>query len=141
MKFLFSFCFLFPISAIGWERASAWDSVAVFVRPEKSVVMIHEPKAGGRLKAFMKLLSNERNLLVTSPDDSIKIDCGLGEAIDSCVFRFLPSEQVQISKKEIRASLPIDSLESLLVSFKNSNGDYFELNASHGELFFVGLKR
>lgn len=135
MKIFFSICFLLPVPAF------AWDSVAVMIREEKSVVMIHEPKAGGRLKQFMALLSEERNLLITSPDNSIKIDCGLGRDVDSCVFRFLPSEQVQITPKSITASLPIDSFDALSVTFENSNGDHFELNANLGELFFSGSKR
>lgn len=135
MKSLFLFSFLLPVSA------QAWDSVAVMLQPQKSVVMIHEPVSGGRLDQFIKLLSKESSVLITSPDESIKIDCGLGTQTDSCVFRFLPSEQVQISKKTLNASLPIDSLQELSISFDNSNGDHFELMASSGELFFTGSKK
>lgn len=138
--------------------SAAWDSVAVFHRPEKVIVLINERGSLGqsRLQNWMDLFSTESStaasLQFLSNDEGIKFTCGRQVDAASCTFRFLPSKNVVISDRHVeavlnktelaQAGLPLKEVTDFDISFLNSNGDQFRLwIESTQQIRFSGRKK
>lgn len=129
---------------------SAWanrDSVGVFYRPEKTVVLATENLyRTQRLPAMMRALGAENRLLLVSKDNSIKIDCGASLEAASCTFRFFPSDVVEIGVKNVEAliafvDLGVVDAEDFEMSFESSMADRFILKIKDGHVYLYAHKR
>jgi hypothetical protein len=123
-----------------------WDSVGVFLRPTKVVVLINERGSHARLQQFMNLVHAQTDFDFLSEDSSLKISCGRNESFSTCTFRFLPSPQNQISAKSVEtvidsAKLNLSSDQIFQMQFKNSNGDQFLLEVADGRVHLLGQKK
>ena len=149
---------VFSVSASA--QVQDWDSVAVFYRPEKTVVQINERgDDGSRLKQFMNLFENENidnsgsttDIVFESKDKNMRIDCGRNKEAATCMMRFLPSERILLQDKTVMAVFALNDLDlpyfsesrarDFRISFKNSNGDQFAISYEAGYLRFDGRKR
>lgn len=115
---------------------AATDSVGVFHRAEKVVVLINERGSHSRLQDFMNHLEAGERIVWQSADESIRIQCARNMTDASCTFLFLPSSDVQIGEKEVRATVPSAQQIDFGMSFESSQGDRFELH-SNGESYII----
>ena len=144
MKYLMMIALSLPFSA-----RAGWDSVAVILRPAKALVQINEPGTGGRLRSFIRALSDGQGLRLATGDDSLKLECGASAEASSCVIRFLPGPSVVLDTKAVRGSFTATELgigegrdlAGLNLSFLNSNGDQFTIRTSGQRLELLGTKR
>lgn len=122
---------------------AAADSVAVFHRPEKVVVLINENGTDSRLQQFMNALSADHRVFWVTRDESIKIDCARNTEKVSCTFRFTPSENVIIEEKRVWAETDAAELNKneFQMSFESSQEDRFHLTMTPSGIQFWAGKR
>ena len=134
------------ISLGSFSAVAAADSVGVFLRPEKVVVLINERGMDGRLHQFMNQMGAGSELQVLSSDGSLKIECGRKTDAVSCTFRFFPSENTEIGQRFVKsefaaAELPQALPTSFEMTFESSREDLFVLKAGGGSLSLFAKKR
>lgn len=123
------------------------DSVGVFHRPEKVIILINEGNQGtSRLSDMMDFLKVGDNFQVFSPDQNIKISCARGNGAATCTFRFFPGQDVLISPKNLEASTALSGLSlktegSFELYFESSMEDKFLLSIVDGHIHFSASKR
>ncbi|MEA9354567.1 hypothetical protein SHI21_00025 [Bacteriovorax sp. PP10] len=124
---------------------AASDSVAVFHRPEKVVVLINEAGESGRLHDLMNALGKENSFIAQSADESIKIQCGRITDAASCTFRFFPGTGILISEKSLKARTLLTNLglesENFEMLFESSREDKFVLKIIDGNINFFASKK
>ncbi len=128
------------------SASAAWDSVAVFHRPEKVVVQVNEPAQTSRLSELFASLGADRELRLESKDKSVLLDCGRGASGASCILRFQPSSSVEISARSMTASIPlrdlnVSSSQPVQIAFDNSNGHHLTIVLTAAELGVVARKK
>lgn len=130
-----------------FHSMAASDSVAVFYRPEKVVVVVNERGEAARLQSFMNFVDAGLSLQKETSDGSIKISCKRTIEISSCTFSFIPGEIVIIGERFASAQLllsdlGLESAEDFSLLFESSMGDQFTLNALSGKTiqFFAKKK-
>ena len=121
--------------------AYAWDSVAVFHRPDKVVVQINEHGANSRLQNWLNQLQAGNDFYYLSSDQSVKLDCGRNESNATCTFRFLPSAKVLIGTKDVRTEFNSPLANPAKYEFKNSNGDQFIIAVDYEKMVLWGSKK
>lgn len=121
------------------QAFAAYDSVAVFFNPQKTVVLINEEGAN-RLHAFMDQFAVKGELHLLNQDESIKIDCGRTAVSASCTFRLLPSPAVQFGHKAVVAELAVELAGTFETSFESSRGDTFILQIAEGKMLLQAQK-
>lgn len=141
MKFalkLFGITFFLSLSV---QAQNARDSVGVFHRSDKVVVLVTERSGNGRLENFMNAVADGDTLFLKNADESIHIRCGKSIKESSCTFRFHPSEFVQIGDRNVQGILPLKTRGSADVIFESSMGDKFILKVTEqGLQFWAGKK-
>ena len=136
---------------MGTPAVAAWDSVGVFHRPEKVVVLINERiERGTRLQSWIELFGAEK-VRFTSLAGDIHFECGITDSGSGCTFRFLPGQENVIEGRRVESSVAIADLEPMGfktieaqnfdISFLNSNGDAFRVWTEAGRVHFAGQKR
>lgn len=123
------------VLAAGTANAAA-DSVGVFHRAEKVVVLINESGAQSRLQGFMDHLGAGEKFVWQSADEGIRLQCARRSSEASCTFRFLPSVDVQIGERDVHATMPSAQQADFVMAFESSQGDRFELQ-SNGESYII----
>lgn len=136
---------IFTLFTTVFAQASL-DSVGVFHRPDRVVVLINEDSRSSRLSQMMDALNLSDRAQLISQDGSIKIECGRNPRAASCTFRFLPSDLVVIGEKNLKAqvvlnSLSISSQSSYAMEFVSSMQDRFIMRVSDGVAYFLANKR
>ncbi len=136
---------IFTLFTTVFAQASL-DSVGVFHRPERVVVLINEDSRSSRLKEMMQVLSLPERTELLSADGSIKIDCGRNNQTASCTFRFLPSQIVSIGEKNVQAKIDLQDLNissqgSFSIEFESSMQDRFVMQVSESTAHFFASKR
>lgn len=130
------------ISHSVWAAA---DSVAVFHRPEKVVILINEAGEYGRLHEMMNAFGKKDSFIAQSADESIKIQCGRIIDAASCTFRFLPATGILISEKSLKARTLLTNLglesENFEMIFESSREDKFVLKIIDGNINFFASKK
>jgi hypothetical protein len=144
MKKIFSVIFLISLLPASALQAS-YDSVAVFHRPEKVVVLINEQNQG-RLQAWMDHVGDEEDMLIEAPDKSIRLSCGRNREAATCTFTFLRSDVVQIGNKNLYVQIPLrdlrlPALENFEMKFESSREDRFVLSIENDMLLIRAQKR
>lgn len=124
---------------------AAQDSVAVFLRADKVVVLINE-QYNGRLQSFMNHLGVGTDLEALSVDQGMKLSCGRRTDAATCTFRFNPSALVKIEDKSIQAQASLADLNLPIVSdfemsFESSREDKMTLKIQNGVLEVKASKR
>ena len=123
------------------------DSVAVFHRPEKVIIQVNEGYDGySRLSDMMDFLGVGNKLQITSADQNIAITCGRNREVASCIFRFLPAENIKITHKKLDAranlkDLKLDNEGAFIFHFVSSMEDRFMLKIVNGIIYFQASKR
>lgn len=125
---------------------AAADSVGVFHRPEKVVVLINEDYRTSRLSQMMDALGLGESALLLSSDESIKIDCGRNTQAASCTFRFFPSAIVNVGNKNVEAlvsatDLKLSQAPDFEMVFESSMADRFVMQVTGGKVYFFANKR
>lgn len=108
------------------------DSVAVFYRPEKVIVLINERiQAGVRLQEFMNHFGATDSFMASNDDESIVITCGQSSTSSSCKFIFTPAQDVVIKDRTV-------TVKTSLRNFNlNNNGEFkMEFASSMNDKFF-----
>lgn len=141
MKLFFKvFAVIFFLGSMA-SAQNARDSVGVFHRPEKVVVLVTERFGNGRLENFMNAVTADDTLFLKSQDESIHIRCGKSPKESSCTFRFHPSDSVQVGEKNVHAFLPSATQGLYEAIFESSMGDKFILKVTEQGLeFWAGKK-
>ncbi|MBS1970971.1 MAG: hypothetical protein JSU04_11725 [Bdellovibrionales bacterium] len=125
---------------------AASDSVAVFHKPNKVVVLVNTRQGDLRLEQFVDMLGGQGSLVAATSDGSIRIKCGVGDTSASCTFGFAPSAHVTIMPKSVKAQISLRDLnlpasEDYWTEFESSQGDKFILEIRAGELVLTASKR
>lgn len=142
MKFVLSFVSLM----LSFSFASAaQDSVAVFLRAEKIVVLINEAN-NGRLQEWMNHLGLGTDLFAVSADENIRLSCGRRADVASCTFRLIPSASVKLNQKTViaqasLAELQLPAVGNFEMSFASSREDKMTLKIQDGILQITASKR
>ena len=128
------------------QAMAAADSVAIFHKPQKVIVLINELGEGERLQTMLNYFEVGETLDVQSKDASIKVTCRRTISTASCTFRFLPSESSVIGKRSLEASstlqeLGLTILDDFDMSFESSMQDKFFLDVSNGKITFSASKK
>lgn len=140
--------FLLAGILLSFPALAARDSLMLIVRPEKALVQINEPGRASRLQAFLAALAENSHVLLTSADQSLKLDCGRNETAASCVIRFLPGANARIEGKTVQGISPLAelgiapgrSVADQSYEFRSSNGDRFAIRVRSGSLELDGSK-
>ncbi len=124
---------------------AANDSLGIFFRPEKTVIMITQNGVQSRLQKWLKYISAKQDAQILSADGSFKMDCIRDVSIAKCQIRLLPSSLVQLNEKKIQVHIPLKDLGlsnagPIEVPFESSNGDRLDLVVSDGTLHLYGGK-
>lgn len=136
---------IFSLSSFGLSQAqAASDSVSVFHRDEKVVVVINEwASSQPRLPLLIQAIApGESNFRIASRDGSFKGSCAYGQRGATCNFTFTPSKVVEFasSVRAVRAHMAIES-EDAEVYFESSVADVFRLKIKSGILTVYASKR
>lgn len=142
MKFVIGLC-LFAFSFQSW---AARDSVAVFHRPEKVVVLVNESGRNSRLQNWFNNFGIQTDIYVTSSDKSININCGRNETAVTCNFRFLPSElntfgERLVDSETTLADLQLSPQADSEISFESDRQDRFTITIANGRIHFHAEKK
>ncbi|WP_373999145.1 hypothetical protein [Bdellovibrio bacteriovorus] len=131
------------LSLITANAFAAADSVGVFHRPDKVVILVNEHGSQGRLQGFMDAVQAQDQLVWLSQDESIKIQCGRNATDASCTFRFFPSDSVSVESRSVNAFSEGKNLAKAHyeMHFESSNGDKFTLKVEEKGLSFWGSKK
>lgn len=123
--------------------AAPADSVAVFHRPEKVVILVNEQGSHGRIQRMMNAWRAERDLYWHTEDGALMINCGRNLEAASCTFRLQPGPNVAIGEKEAagHALITEETVEDIHISFTSSRDNFFELTVDKGELSLHTKKR
>lgn len=142
MKNLLTLTLAIFITSNVWAAA---DSVAVFHRPEKVIVLINERGESGRLHDMMNSMNVDSTLVTQTRDDSIKIQCSRIVDAVSCTFRFFPATGIQIKDKTLKARTLLSNLnlesENFEMLFESSREDKFVLKIIDGNINFYAAKK
>lgn len=127
-------------------RVQASDSVAVFHRPQKVVVLINERGASGRIQEMMNVLGVSEFFEIKSPDESVTGGCKRNETVATCTITFLPSEKVLIEPKKMQSTWSYEELKvspriDFEIAFESSQGDKFTLIMSKQTVQLSASKR
>ena len=124
------------------------DSVGVFHRPEKVIVLINEgnQQATTRLSDMMDFLGVDSRFEALSSDQNIKITCARAYGAASCTFRFFPGKNSEITTKKLEASATLSDLNlqaegSFEFYFESSMEDKFLLKIVDGNVAFSASKK
>ena len=125
---------------------AASDSIGVFHRPEKVLVLINERGSNARLQEMMNAFGIGDTLQAITADETVKISCAREESLASCTFRFLPGKDVTISGKTVQAKalmtdLKLETSESFEMYFESSMADKFLLKVENGLLTISAGKK
>ena len=141
--------------------AAARDSVGVFYKEDKVVILVNEDLGASRLQSFFNALE-ERGLLLVEPqtsdryvflssDQTARIQCARSQAAASCTFRFLPSSMATIANRRIEAFVPAaeiygttstaNTAEDFEMTFESSMADLFNLKLAKDGLHIEARKR
>lgn len=138
---------------VGAQAFAAWDSVAVFHRPEKNIVLINERGTTNlRLQNWLALFGEAGCLEFLSTAGDVKISCANVSEGSGCTFRFLPgTETNRFGARGVDSKIAYTDLqgfgfdaakaEGFDVSFLNSNGDRFRIWADGAFVNFSGSKK
>ena len=123
---------LFNLPAFG-----GFDSVGIFHRPEKVIVLINEIGEGERLQTMMNYFEVGETMSMVSTDNSISILCKRRINTASCTFIFLPGKNTFIGTRTLEASVCLDELGATIIddfdmSFESSLKDKFIMNVTNG---------
>lgn len=122
------------------------DSVSVFHKPDKVVVVINDRSSQSRLESWMLAWGEKDSLYLESEDGGLRIRCARNAEWARCSMRLLPSESVEILNKEATASVsyenlgrtPVDEFET---TFESSNEQFVELKIKKGVVSVYTRKR
>lgn len=112
---------------------AASDSVAVFHRPEKVVVLLNEYGSHGRLHQMMDAWGASKELFWET--EEFYVNCGRAKAGITCTLRLLPAGNARIETKESfwEGSGPA---ADFAVSFESSRGHGLEFSSRGGRISF-----
>lgn len=139
--------------------ASGLDSVGVFYKDDKVVILVNEEQGAPRLQAFFNALE-ARDLLSKPPqtldryiflssDQTARIQCARANHAATCTFRFLPSEFAQLANRRVEALIPAIEIfgthmpayaDDFEMVFESSMKDRFKLKLSDEGLRIEGEK-
>lgn len=120
------------------------DSVGVFYKPEKVIVLIEEKKVAPRLNGFMNALSADNEFRYESYDKNLRIACGRNSEKAVCTFTVLPGALGKISHRKVEAFIPaieFNFKNDYEMSFESSMQDRFYLKINSEGLEFTGTKK
>ena len=133
------------VTFISSTAMAASDSVAVFHRPEKVVILINERGETGRLHDMMNSFNVEDSFVTQNADESIKIQCKRMTDAASCTFRFFPATGIQIQAKTLKGETALTNLnlesDDFEMSFESSREDKFSLKILDGNIIFSASKK
>ncbi len=125
MKFLLPL--FFGVICYSQGSSAAQDSVAVFYKQNKVVVMIKDFASSGRLQAFLSVLGHEQGFRYQSEDQMMRLECGQNQAEAVCTFGFEPTSGVQFIARGVHAEVPMGPLPEAEFTFVSSRGDQVKL--------------
>lgn len=142
MKFVLSFVSMMASFSFA---SAAQDSVAVFLRAEKIVVLINEAQRG-RVHEWMNHLGLGTDLVAVSEDGNIRLSCGRKVDVASCTFRLNPSARVRLDGKTVTAQASLAELQlpavgNFEMTFESSRADKMVLKIQEGVLTITASKR
>ncbi len=119
---------MFALTAYG-----STDSVAVYHRPEKVIVMVNEYGQAPRLNTVLTAFAQKERLIFETADFSMK--CAKGRQGIGCNLRLLPFGDGKIGAKDAAWQGATDA-QDFAVEFEGSRGHYLQLSAESGILSF-----
>lgn len=135
MTFLFAFL-LSPAFA-------ARDSVAVLLRPEKSVIQINERGGHSRLQTLFDAMGAGTELFWENEDKSIRLNCGRNQTAATCTIRLLPSPYVSIEAKQVSAFAELRGVatwKETELTWESSRSNVFTVKIFNGHIGLLGRK-
>lgn len=124
---------------------AAQDSVAVFYRPEKVIVLLNEKQGAPRLQKFMDAIGAEGSFVYESTDKALRINCARNDFESTCTFRILSESNMgKIGVKRAEAFVPATDIHvqsDYEMTFESSMGDRFHLKLNSKGLWYLGNKK
>lgn len=127
------------------------DSVAVFHRPDKVIVLVTEKGLNSRLAQFMNSWALELNqtgrreaLIWQSPNAEFTMRCFKNYDEHSCTFKLQPTSPfVNITPTAARIEFPLSAsmLQDYDFEFLSSRNDYFRLSSANDVLSLQAIKK
>lgn len=124
---------LFLLALCSFQVFAQQDSVAVFYRPERVVILINERfEQGNRLNDFLDHIRAGESYDFITTDKTINISCYRGTKGSSCTFKFIPGKDILIENRSVKVSTDLATLnlENTLpynLHFRGSMNDKFDL--------------
>ena len=120
---------------------AAQDSVAVFFKQDKVVVMIKDYPSAGRLQEFLSIVGSQQGFRYQSDDKMMRLECGQNPAEIVCTFGFEPTNGVQFIERGVQAMVPVESLAPAEFTFVSSRGDSVRLRTGSGGIEVLAQKK
>lgn len=122
------------------------DSVAVFHRPEKVVVLFTENfSRSTRILDLVGALGGSDSFELASADGSVRVRCNKSPDAGSCTLTFRPSPTVSIAPKTLSVSHPLTDLAptagSTEIFFESAQDDRVSILVDDGRFTLEASKR
>ncbi len=135
---------IFSIQLLSTNASASRDSVAIFHRPNKVVILLNEKNGAPRLHALMKSLGADQNFVYESYDRNLRIKCARNEEESTCTFAVETGGLGTIGNKRVDALIPAIELNiqnDYSMHFESSMQDKFRVIINSDGLEFVGTKK
>ena len=139
MKFILPI--IFGFFCFSQATFASQDSVAVFYKQDKVVVMIKDYPSSGRLQEFITIVGGPQGFRYQSDDKMMRLECGQNSAEAVCTFGFEPTVGVQFIARGVQALVPVESLAEAEFVFVSSRGDQVKLRTGTHGLEVIAQKK
>lgn len=153
LLFMISSGLCFSASANGRASSYGKDSVGVFHRPDKVIILVTERGLTSRLAQFMNLWNpslnitqNPEAIIWQSPDQELTIRCFKNYDEHSCTFKLLPTStfvEIHVAQATL-VDYPLSGLgtvQDFEMEFKSSRDDHFRLVSTKDKITLEATKR
>lgn len=139
---------LYAIAAILLFQSTSYankDSVGVFYKPEKVIVLVNEKRGAPRLNGFMNAVGAGDSFVYETDDKTFRINCGRNIEESTCTFRLLNGSKIgQIQTRRVEAFIPASEIKvhaNYKMYFESSMGDKFLLETTEQGISYTGSKK
>lgn len=143
MKNILSLIFALIFSTSVFAQA---DSVGIFHRNDKVVILLNEKGESARLQNFLNSLEVKYGFDFVSEEKDVKIVCARNIEAATCTFTFFPSHNVIIGHRTLEAAIDLTNSdlnvsEEFSMYFESSMADKVFIKIVDGNMFVSATKK
>lgn len=141
-----SILFSVLLSLLSLSAFAESDSVGIFHRNDKVVILLNEKGESARLQNFLNSLNVEYGFDFVSADKDVRITCGRNIDAATCTFSFFPSPNVIIGYKTLEAAIELknselNAAEEFSMYFESYMADKVFIKILDGHMYVSATKK